>query len=339
MLKKVVLWLFMPLLLVNGLSACAADGVSTVVYAPSAPVYSDPSMWYVGGRDSVSSVVDVFYIAPTCVWDWQSADGTISHYMNVTDSAQRASVASSDLLACRLFGNDCRFFAPYYRQITMNSWFEPAEEIERRYALAHSDVVSAFNYYMEHFNGGRPFVIAGHSQGAKAVIELLKHTLTPAQRSRMVAAYVFGFSISRAELAAYPALRPATGADDTGVIICYNSVSDVAAECPLFADNVVCINPLNWRTDSVYAPPSSNPGSVFFSADGSADTLRHTVGARLDEATSTLVIDGLDDDRYYIPSIGSLFPRGNYHVNEINLYFLSLQANLRHRIGVFLGRE
>lgn len=319
-------------------SACASDNGSQADVVPAAPVYSDADMWYEGGRDSADCAVDVFYVTPTCVWDWPGADGAACHYMNVRDSAQRAATDASALLACRLFGNDCRFLAPYYRQITMNSWFEPAGEIERRYGVAHSDVVRAFRYYMERRNGGRPFILAGHSQGAKAVVELLKRTLTEAERERMVAAYVFGFSISEAELAAYPALRPATGADDTGVVICYNSVSDTAAVSPLFAGNAVCINPLNWRTDTTYAPAAENVGSVFFSADGRADTLRHTVGARMDLRTRTLVIDGLRDDDYYIPSIAELFPRGNYHVQEINLYFLNVQANLRHRIEAFTRR-
>ena len=220
----------------------------------------------------------------------------------------------------------------------MNSWFEPASEIERRYGVAHTDVVSAFSYYMEHRNAGRPFILAGHSQGAKAVVELLKHTLTAAQRERMVAAYVFGFSVSEAELSAYPALRPATGADDTGVVICYNSVSHVGAESPLFAGNALCINPLNWRTDTTYAPRSANLGSVFFDSEGRADTLRHAVGARIDRPTATLIIDGLRDDDYFIPSIARIFPKGNYHVQEINLYFLNVQANLRHRIEAFTRR-
>lgn len=318
-----------------GPSACASNDGGQGYAAPAAPDYADAAMWYSGGQDSADCAVDVFYIAPTCVWDWTDGSGALCHYMNVSDSAQRAAVASSDLLACRLFGGSCRFLAPYYRQITMDSWFEPAAEIESRYRLAHSDVVRAFGHYMKHRNGGRPFILAGHSQGAKAVVELLKHTLTAEQRGRMVAAYVFGFSITEAELEAYPELSPASGADDTGVVICYNSVSHTGAESPLFAGNAVCINPLNWRTDTTYAPPAENIGSVFFDSGGRADTLRHTVGARIDPTTSTLIVDGLDDDDYFIPSISRLFPKGNYHVQEINLYFLNLQANLRQRIEAF----
>lgn len=82
-------------------------------------------------------------------------------------------------------------------------------------------------------------------------------------------------------------------------------------------------------------PPEENIGSVFFDANGVADTLFRTVGARIDPATNTLIVDGLQDDDYYIPAIGQLFPKGNYHVQEINLYFLNLQKNIAQRIRAF----
>ena len=53
----------------------------------------------------------------------------------------------------------------------------------------------------------------------------------------------------------------------------------------------------------------------------------------------TLLIDGLKDEDYFIPSISSLFPLGNYHVQEINLYFLNLQENIRQRLEAYARRE
>ena len=298
------------------------------------PDYADDYMWYRSG-DAVDKRADVFYITPTCVWDWKNEQGEICHYMNVQDIKQRKAVDGSNRLAEALFGKSCRFFSPYYRQITMNSWFESADVIEKRYAEAHRDIVRAFQYYMDHFNQGRPFLLAGHSQGAKAVIELLKNSLTEEQYERMVAAYVLGFSITRSETENYPFVKPAADSLDTGVVICFNSVSHLEAISPLFQENSVCINPLNWEVGATYAPASENKGSVFFNASGTSDTLVGKVGARLDVNAHTLLIDGLDDEQYYIPSIGELFPKGNYHVQELNLYFLNLQQNIARRIEVF----
>lgn len=298
------------------------------------PNYSLGTMWFDAPVDT-SAQVDVFYIAPTCIWDWKDQDGKTYYHMDVDNPKQRGRVDGSIRLAHALFGKYCRFYSPYYRQVTMQSWTVAPEETERRYAVAHEDVVRAFDYYMTHCNAGRPFILAGHSQGAKAVIELLKHSLTPQQHENMVAAYAFGYTVSRQELEKYPLLRPARDSLDCGVLICYNSVSSPGAVSPLFGENAVCINPLSWRTDTAYAPAGRHIGAVFFDGKGGADTLRHRIGVRIDKNTRTLIVDGLDDDAYYIPSIGELFPKGNYHVQELNLYFLNVQQNIAQRIAAF----
>lgn len=340
MKQAAVYRLLIVFLLAAACPSCNSSDEKGQNYAlPEEPDYAEPAMWY-RTPDTKEKAADVFYITPTCVWDWQDERGATYHFMNVRDSAQRAAIdAGANLLAGALFGSDCRFFSPYYRQITMQSWFEDEAEINRRYAAAHQDVVRAFRYYMDHYNQGRPFLLAGHSQGGKAVIELLKHTLTPAEHQQMVAAYVFGFPITEEEIEQFPLLIPARGAEDYGVTIAYNSISRPEAVSALFRHNEACINPLNWATDTTYAPASSNPGSVFFDAEGKSDTLRQTVGARLDTALHSLIIDGLSDDDYFIPSIASLFPKGNYHVQELNLYFLSIQQNLRRRIAAFQEKK
>ena len=198
------------------------------------PNYSLGTMWFDAPVDT-SAQVDVFYIAPTCIWDWKDQDGKTYYHMDVDNPKQRGRVDGSIRLAHALFGKYCRFYSPYYRQVTMQSWTVAPEETERRYAVAHEDVVRAFDYYMTHCNAGRPFILAGHSQGAKAVIELLKHSLTPQQHENMVAAYAFGYTVSRQELEKYPLLRPARDSLDCGVLICYKSgrFSVVWRECGL----------------------------------------------------------------------------------------------------------
>lgn len=296
--------------------------------------YSNPRMWYANNQN-LTSDVDVFYITPTCVRDWTDSAGVVHHQMDVENMKQRAAIDGSNTLACALFSKSCRFYSPYYRQITMESWMQPQEEIEARYQSAHQDIIAAFTYYMKNLNQGRPFILAGHSQGAKAVLELLKHTVTQQQHQKMVAAYMFGFEIRQADLNNHELLKPAQDSLDCGVVVCYNSVSKPKAILPLFKDNVVAINPINWHTDTKYATAKENLGSVFFKKDGRSDTLFYQVGARIDPSIHTLVIDGLNDDEYYIPSVGKLFPKGNYHVYEINLYFLNLQKNIKQRIEAF----
>ena len=67
-------------------------------------------------------------------------------------------------------------------------------------AFAAQDVKDAFQYYMAHGNGGRPFFLVGHSQGSQMLIELLKHGMTEEQRKFMVAAYCIGYHVTAKEL-------------------------------------------------------------------------------------------------------------------------------------------
>lgn len=46
-----------------------------------------------------------------------------------------------------------------------------------------------------------------------------------------------------------------------------------------------------------------------FDSEGHADTLFHAVGVGMTNDRHTLLIDGLSDDDYYIPSIEQLFPK------------------------------
>lgn len=306
---------------------------------PQEPDYSKENMWYRTEGMSTDKEVDVFYVTPTCVWSWQDSTGNTIYYMDTENPGQRAATDVSTRLGYELFRKSCNFFSPYYRQITMECWFGSEEEIERKYAVAHNDILKAFRYYMDNLNGGRPFFLAGHSQGAKAIIRLIEESLTEEQYSRLIAGYAFGFGISREELEKYPHLKPAEGSGDCGVTVCYNSVSAPEAISPAFKDNAVCINPVNWMTDGTYAPASLNEGSVFFHSDGHSDTLFNTVGARLLPEMNVVQVDGLDDEDYYIPSIGKIFPKGNYHVQEINLYFLNLQENIAERSEAYSKPE
>lgn len=62
----------------------------------------------------------------------------------------------------------------------MESWMNGERITSQRYPIALQDIEHAFDYYLKHYNQGRPFILAGHSQGAKSVIELLKHKLNAA---------------------------------------------------------------------------------------------------------------------------------------------------------------
>ena len=283
------------------------------------PDYADSGMWYVSDSDfhtdsAARHRADVFYILPTCVWDWTDSLGRLCHFADVRNPEHIAAMLPSNRLAEDIFGEYADFYSPYYRQITLDSWVSE-EIVDERFPYAMQDVSRAFDHYMTHWNDGRPFFIAGFSQGAKCVVELLK-SLDEDEYSRMVAAYVIGYKVTEDDMRS-PNVRPAQSAHDTGVTVCYNSVETPESISPGLAASEICINPLNWSC-------GPEPASVQDSVTVSADTLHHV-----------LIVRGLDSGKYYHPSLGDLFRRGNYHLLELTLYSDALRTNIRTRLDAF----
>lgn len=284
---------------------------------PEEPEYAEGEAWYVERNGGEGARADVFYVAPTCVWDWVNEAGETVHFEDVYNEEQREALRPSLELAADIFADSCRFYAPYYRQITLESWMEGEDTVNARFPYAMADVERAFDYYCTYLNEGRPFILAGFSQGGKAVVELLKR-MPEEVYGRLVAAYAIGYKISREELAMYPNLRAAQDSTDTGVVICYNSVADAEAICPVLAPSDVCINPLNWRTD------------------GTAAALNDTVTVRVDGQHHVLLVEGFDPETLFVPSLAAMFKPGNYHLQELTFYQEALERNARLRTRLFL---
>ena len=170
------------------------------------------------------------------------------------------------------YADDTNVFAPYYRQ----SGLKYAGKIVERdgnldaalLGMPYNDIVDALDYYFEHYNEGRPFIIAGHSQGSALVKQVLFRYFKehPDYYQRMVAAYVIGYAVTKEELETYPYLKFATGESDAGVIVSWNTEgpknAEVDAKTVVLMPGGISINPLNWKLDETYAPASLNLGSL-----------------------------------------------------------------------------
>lgn len=283
------------------------------VYIPTPPDYSETTMWHVELND-IGEGADVFYIPSTWEYDWITSDGRICHYADpsITKHHDDVEIEMKGVADYMADGNN--FYSPHYRHITLDSWATLNEDtIRRRYNdVSFVDVRNAFDHYMNNDNNGQPFIIAGFSQGGKSVVELLK-VLTPDQRDRLVAAYILGYKVTPDDVKTAPWIKAAQGADDTGVTICYNSVSDVKYVKPIVsAPTVMCINPVNWRTDAIPA------------------VLNDTITVTLSPEYKVLVVDGYDDST--LPNILDILNTGDYHGAEPWLYSECLRDNMHKRI-------
>lgn len=285
--------------------------------SPSEAVdYSREENWFQTDRNGNG---DIFYICSTDVKGKTLEDGTTVYYASVTDSSDRAALLHEMKGVDRRLGGTLNFYAPYYRQMTLESYFEP-DLVESRYLRKPAqDIRAAFQYYIKHLNNGRPFILAGFSQGGQAVVDLLQQ-MPDSVCSRMVAAYALGWHISKEDLEkAHGHIKGAQGATDTGVTICYNTVrSPQDANSSISGNSVIAINPVNWCTDATPA------------------TIQDTVTIHLDPATNLLIADGYKrTDHAMLP----LFGPGNYHTFEIRWYTPELRQNIQDRLDAFLKKE
>lgn len=277
--------------------------------------YSNGELWFASSSEQVYDT-DIFYILPTCIWDWSDENGVLQNYADPFNEDQREAMRPSYELAEDIFASQSNFYAPYYRQISLNSWLEGESCVEERFPAAMEDVKSAFTYFIEEFNCNRPFIIAGFSQGGKCVVELLK-IMPDSLYSRMVAAYVIGYKISAEEVDEYSTIKLASGYNDTGSVISYNSVENEAGISGMLSPTVACINPINWQTDSTVA------------------TVKDGVTVHVDESHCALFVEGIDSEECYFEELMPLLPLGNYHLQELTLYQESLSQNVQDRIENF----
>lgn len=285
-------------------------------YIPQAPDYSDPTFWYTEKNDKTGKNADVFYIVSTWETDWKTDSGKTVHYADVYNKKHRDDMTKEISAIAAYMGKDNNFYSPFYRHITIEGWATRDENIiNSRFKIAFEDVRNAFETFLKNRPKNRPFVLAGFSQGGKAVVELLK-IMPKDVYQQMVAAYVLGYKVTPDDTLTSTNIKAAQGPDDIGVTICYNSVSDVKYIQPVVAAPCAfCINPVNWRTDDVPA------------------TLHDTITVSVAQKEKVLVVKGYSGSEYS-PIMGFLNV-GDFHSAEPWLYKECLEKNIKNRIEVF----
>lgn len=296
------------------LAACNRNSVASSdaqEFVPKAPDYADSTMWITEDRDPEETGADVFYVVSTWEEDWKTEDSIVSHYADVWNATHREHMASEIHRAAAYMAPGNRFYAPYYRHTTMDAWVTQNENtINRRIALSMNDVCEAFDRFEQQRDKSRPLIIAGFSQGGRAVVELLKH-ISDETYKQLAAAYVLGYKVTANDTATCRHVRPALGEMDTGVTICYNTVKDVQYAKPILAASCIAINPVNWRTD---AKPA---------------TLHDTITVTLSPEHHVLVVKGYSGSEY--EPYKDLINVGDIHSCEPWLYSDCLRKNIAVR--------
>jgi hypothetical protein len=163
--------------------ACAIDETTTVVA-------SDGTLGRETWAANPNAPIDCFYVYPTV-----STDPTPNSDM--TADPAEVNVVKQQFAR---FASTCQPYAPLYRQVTiagLRRFLAPGAALTLDQGLQYDDVKNAWNYYLQHDNKGRGFVLVAHSQGSFILGRLIREEIDgkPIQ-SRLVSAILLGTTIA-----------------------------------------------------------------------------------------------------------------------------------------------
>ncbi|HEX2628809.1 MAG TPA: DUF3089 domain-containing protein [Chitinophagaceae bacterium] len=332
--------LLAPVLLLVILCSCNKHHYPSQLYtfksADGAPDYSQLDYWAAHPwkwdpsdsvpaplRDRVrDSTVDVFFLHPTTLTSKKRNEANAA----IDDAELNAKTDYSTILyQASVFNEQGRVFAPRYRQAHLRNFFIPDTVASNAaFELAYADIKNAFEYYLQHFNNGHPIIIASHSQGSKLAERLLKDYFEgKTLYNKLVVAYIAGWPVPKEY---FTTLRMCADSLQTGCICSWRTFRK--GYVPEFLanekGNSYVTNPLNWTSDETYAPKQLNRGSVLTKFN---KIYKQTTDAQIGNGF-------LYVKKPVFPWSFLYFTR-NYHIGDINLFYLNIREDMRRRIGLF----
>ncbi|HEY6049490.1 MAG TPA: DUF3089 domain-containing protein [Sphingomicrobium sp.] len=195
------------------------------------------------------------------------------------------------------FASVCRPFVPVYRQMTLTAVaaYSAGVDVAQAAELAYRDVAGAWRNYLRTRNGGRPFVLVGHSQGSLMLQQLIAREIEkdPGVAARMKLAILPGYDVlvpqGKLVGGTFKTTPLCSRPAQTGCVITWTSFRERNSppEGAMFgyADQpgmtVGCVNPAlpgsrDWvKLDSIWFARSSYPvpgGPIQWSSEGQPKT-------------------------------------------------------------------
>jgi len=261
-------------------------------------------------------LVDVFYVYPTIyetgsTWNADVDNKTLNKKIDSKPVQYQASV----------FNASCQVYAPRYRQSIIKAFYDK-ENGPKSLAFAYEDVKKAFQYYIDHYNHGRPFIIASHSQGTYHARRLLQEMIdTTALRNRMVAAYVIGYSI---DTAMYKVLVPCLNETQTGCYITWASYKKGYVPDGIALYGNVCVNPLTWTSSLEPAAKVCSKGAILLNFNK--------------KYTNNVCTEIHDNYLWVENSLPIVSGMNVLHIADYNLFWYDIRENVKKRIEAFFKK-
>lgn len=298
--------------------------------------YSKGENW-ISKPENPNKGVDVIYYYPTAYF---SEDITKCAISDIDDAGMVSTATSNVNTNCLVFSEMCNIYAPLYRQSDVSYASSLDDETFNSFMnfTSSQDPTAVIDYYFKNLNNGKPFILAGHSQGSATLVKLLENYFVnhPEYLERMVAAYAIGFSVTKDFLDSQPYLKFAERSDDTGVIVSWNTEGpgNNNADNFVVGKGAISINPLNWKRDETYAPVTENLGSYI-----NGTTLPGVADAQINLERGVIVVTTEEAKKYVMPeSFHSIFGPESYHGQDYGFFQENLKKNVKDRIQSFQKR-
>ncbi len=319
--------------------AAAVSGIEPLVGTPSD--YSSVSNW-ASLPEKADKKADTFYIYSTA---YVSTSSNAPKIVPIEDETMRKGAVGNIELNCGVFSESTNVYAPFYRQSNLGAIAELRSDDLLKFQMQEqrTDIYAALDYYFEHYNNGRPFILAGHSQGSVMVKIVLREYMAahPEYYERMIAAYVLGYSITNEDMLINPNLRFAEGADDTGVIVSWNTEGKGNSDNLCVLPGAIAINPINWKRDNTLAKAAENKGSRILvnSATNDVDDLLPGIAdAQVDVERGVVICTNVNLPYVKVDNLGipAVFGPKSYHNGDYLFYYYNLKENVQVRTQAWL---
>ncbi len=307
-------------------------------------VKDNPALWTPAGatRPAASPKAAIFFIHPT---SYITTFGDAHWNARLDDKETDATARRFVMSQASAFNAAGAVWAPRYRQANYGAFLTGEPAGDKALAAAYRDVAQAFAAFLK-ANPTGPLILAGHSQGSRHLLQLLREQVAGKPvAARIAAIYAVGWPVSvEADLPAL-GLPACARRDQAHCIVSWQSYAEPAdpsavvesferktgfTGMPHKGTHMLCTNPITGAFNGA-APASANKGTLDAREQGQPPKLvPGIVPARCDTSGVLMIGEPVDMGPFTLPG-------NNYHVYDYSLFWANVRDDAQKRLAAFVG--
>ena len=296
------------------------------------------------GVDQLNSKVDVFFVHPTGYLKGHHWTDPLE-----VESATKENTQWMMANQASAYNGCCSIYAPHYRQASIYSYFGSDELREEIHAFVYQDVKKSFEYFIENYSKGRPFILASHSQGTHHSIRLLAEEIDGSDlHSRMVGAYIIGGEISKDWIKGMSDISICDSPSQLGCLVHWDTinVTYLNKDMPRYKNNI-CVNPITWKNEGSLSDLADSKGAVYVSGQFALDftgddgpkgenfgPLEAPIKQYVQAQCKNGILFASDQTGTRFQAFGGSV--GNYHGLDYALFYMDIRENAMLKVKTYL---